>query len=234
MPIKAKKVYYMMRRLVIALTAIVTVMTAKAAGCADSLCVYLSWQSIFDQRADTVILNPEVEIRSPFDFDFSTDDKVARNMLKRSTVAVAEGDSVWYINSNWIKQNFKGDCSHFSRYVPLYFSAKIAFVQFLRNGPSFGGALLNILVDGFTGLDTGVGMGDMYNGKPAHFYHLDFTTMTVHKVDSDYLQTLLEAYPDLKRRYVMMKDYTETRMVNEYFLEYVNRLNYDQSVPFLF
>lgn len=222
-----------MRRFVIAIVAIMAALAATAESGADSLFVYRSWQSIFNQRADTIVVNPDFEVRSPFDLDFVPAEKPVRNMLKQSAVAVAVGDSTWYISSYWIKRNFKGDCSHFSRFVPLYFSAKIAFVQFLRNGPTFGGVLLNVLVDGFTGMDTGVGMGDMYNGKPAPFYHLDFATMTVHKVDSDYLLGLLDAYPDLKRRYVMMKDYTETSMTNEFFLEYVNRLGMDESVPYL-
>ena len=225
-----------MRRITFALIAVVlaTISAHAARTPADTLSVYRSWQAIFDQHPDTVLINPAVEVESPYDFNFTSDDRDAQRVLKKQAVAVALGDSAWYISSSWIKHNFKGDCSHFSRFVPLYFSAKIAFVQFQRNGPSFGGALLNLLVDGFTGLDTGVGMGDMYNGKAAPFYHLDFATMTVNKVDSEYLTKLLDAYPDLKRRYLMMKDYDEIYMVNEFFLDYINRLNADESVPYLF
>lgn len=205
-----------------------------AAQQADTLCVYRSWQSIFNQRADTVVIGPKIEVRSPYDYDFSTASKGVTRAIRQQSVAVAIGDSTWLISSNWIKANFKGDCSHFARFVPLYFSAKVAFVQWLRNGPTFGGVMLNMMVGLVSGIDTGVGMGGMYNGDTAPFYHLDFATHTVHKVDSDYLISLLGAYPDLLRRYTMMNNYQSTPMVNSYFMEYVDRLNSDPSVPYLF
>ena len=211
-------------RAAIVLAAVAAFAGRGAAQTADTLCVYRSWQSIFNQRADTVVVNPKIEVRSPYDYDFSTADKRVTRSLRQRSVAVAIGDSTWLISSNWIKTNFKGDCSHFSRFVPLFFSAKVAFVQWLRN----------MMVGLVKGMDTGVGMGGMYNGATAHFYHLDFATHTVHKVDSDYLIGLLDAYPDLLRRYTMMKDYQSTPMVNSYFMEYVDRLNSDPSVPYLF
>lgn len=221
-------------RAAIVLAAVAAFAGRGAAQTADTLCVYRSWQSIFNQRADTVVVNPKIEVRSPYDYDFSTADKRVTRSLRQRSVAVAIGDSTWLISSNWIKTNFKGDCSHFSRFVPLFFSAKVAFVQWLRGGPTFGGLMLNMMVGLVTGMDTGVGMGGMYNGATAPFYHLDFATHTVHKVDSDYLIGLLDAYPDLLRRYTMMKDYQSTPMVNSYFMEYVDRLNSDPSVPYLF
>lgn len=203
----------------------------------DTLTVYRSWQSIFNGRCDTLVVDPNVNVRTPFDFEFSSsakNDKATNQLLRDSTVAVAIGDSTWLINSNWIKRNFKGDCQHFSRYVPLYFSAKVAFVQFLRGEPSVGSTVFNVLVAGLTGVDPGVGQDDVWQGQAAPFYHLNFATHEVHHVTSDYLTQLLEPYPDLKRRYLMMRDYDQTYMINDYFMEYVDRLNDDPSVPLLF
>jgi hypothetical protein len=48
------------------------------------------------------------------------------------------------------------------------------------------------------------------------------------------MSRLLEPYMDLRRRYESMRDYKETYMINNFFLQYVDRLNDDDSVPFLF
>ena len=36
----------------------------------DSLFVYNSWESIMDQWPDTVVINPEIAIWTPYDFEF--------------------------------------------------------------------------------------------------------------------------------------------------------------------
>ena len=91
----------------------------------DSLMVYQSWEAMFDGVADTIVINPAITAYSPYQVEFDGIKKPVNKMLKDETVAVALGDTLWYINSQWLKKNFKGDSKHMNYYVPLYFSGKI-------------------------------------------------------------------------------------------------------------
>lgn len=229
------------RATVISLVAVVALFAAArmeaSTGGNDTLMVYNSWEAIFDLIPDTIVANPEVKVRSEYDFEFkatSRDAKAVNKMLKNEAVAVCLGDTLWLINSDWLKRNFKGDCKHFSRYVPLYYTGKIAFVQFQRNNPTVGGFLLNLLVDGVLGADSGIGMGDGYNGETPKLYWIDFDNLRVREVNKNLLLELLEPYPDLLQRYTFRQYQDETYLINEFFLDYVNRLNRDPEVPYLF
>ena len=229
------------RATVMCLVAVVALFAAArmeaSAGGNDTLMVYNSWEAIFDLIPDTIVANPEIKVRSEYDFEFkatSRDAKAVNKMLKNEAVAVCLGDTLWLINSDWLKRNFKGDCKHFSRYVPLYYTGKIAFVQFQRNNPTVGGFLLNLLVDGVLGADSGIGMGDGYNGETPKLYWIDFDNLRVREVNKNLLLELLEPYPDLLQRYTFRQYQDETYLINEFFLDYVNRLNRDPEVPYLF
>ena len=226
---------------VMSLVAVVALFAAArmeaSTGGNDTLMVYNSWEAIFDLMPDTIVANPEIKVRSEYDFEFkatSRDAKAVNKMLKNKAVAVCLGDTLWLINSDWLKRNFKGDCKHFSRYVPLYYTGKIAFVQFQRNNPTVGGFLLNLLVDGVLGADSGIGMGDGYNGETPKLYWIDFDNLRVREVNKNLLLELLEPYPDLLQRYTFRQYQDETYLINEFFLDYVNRLNRDPEVPYLF
>lgn len=229
------------RAAVMTLVAVVALFAAArmeaSTGGNDTLMVYNSWEAIFDLMPDTIVANPEIKVRSEYDFEFkatSRDAKAVNKMLKNEAVAVCLGDTLWLINSDWLKRNFKGDCKHFSRYVPLYYTGKIAFVQFQRNNPTVGGFLLNLLVDGVLGADSGIGMGDGYNGETPKLYWIDFDNLRVREVNKNLLLELLEPYPDLLQRYTFRQYQDETYLINEFFLDYVNRLNRDPEVPYLF
>lgn len=229
------------RATVMSLVAVVALFAAArmeaSTGGNDTLMVYNSWEAIFDLIPDTIVANPEIKVRSEYDFEFkatSRDAKAVNKMLKNEAVAVCLGDTLWLINSDWLKRNFKGDCKHFSRYVPLYYTGKIAFVQFQRNNPTVGGFLLNLLVDGVLGADSGIGMGDGYNGETPKLYWIDFNNLRVREVNKNLLLELLEPYPDLLQRYTFRQYQDETYLINEFFLDYVNRLNRDPEVPYLF
>lgn len=229
------------RATVMSLVAVVALFAAArmeaSTGGNDTLMIYNSWEAIFDLIPDTIVANPEIKVRSEYDFEFkatSRDAKAVNKMLKNKAVAVCLGDTLWLINSDWLKRNFKGDCKHFSRYVPLYYTGKIAFVQFQRNNPTVGGFLLNLLVDGVLGADSGIGMGDGYNGETPKLYWIDFDNLRVREVNKNLLLELLEPYPDLLQRYTFRQYQDETYLINEFFLDYVNRLNRDPEVPYLF
>ena len=194
----------------------------------DSLYVYPSWEAIFDATPSNIIINPEVMVYTPFHVEFDCIKKDLNKLVKNESLAVAIGDTLWYINSKWLKQNFKGECKGMRDYVPLYFSSKIAFVQWA--GPnSLGSRVLDMLL--------GVGEFDPDDSEfaPAGMlYLLNFDNMMVEKVDSDKLSEILSYYPDLQRRYESMRDYKEAYIINDFFLQYVQRISQDPSVPYLF
>jgi hypothetical protein len=205
----------------------------------DSIYIYESWQAMFNNAPDTMVTNVKLEPNSAYDIAFkpmdSKDTKLS-NILANKTVALALGDTTWFINGNYLKRNFPSDGPQFKNYVPLFFSAKIAFIQYksVHNGPSFGSVLLNVLVDGIIGADSEIGMDGEEDNKPAPLYLLNFTDKKIELIDEKVMSRLLEPYMDLRRRYESMRDYKETYMINNFFLQYVDRLNDDDSVPFLF
>lgn len=220
----------MKSKLFIILVAMAVALQAMADGSVtDSLTVFKSWEAVFDCRPDTVLHQVLVEVYTPYDFNIKPQgkDKRTKKMLKEEAQVVLLGDSMWLVNSDYLKREFKGDCKHFSHYLPLYFSSRIAFVQWQRGTPTVGGMLLNMLVGGMYGLDADIGMGDYYLGRVAPFYLIDFGNKRVEKVDYKFLLELLDDYRDLRRRFEQMRDCEEQYMVNEFFLEYVERLNGD-------
>ncbi len=185
----------------------------------DSLYVYMSWEAMFDGVPDTIIMNPEVDAYTPYEVEFDCIKKDLNKMVKNEAVAVALGDTLWFVNSKWIKSNFKGDCKKMDSYVPLYFSSKVAFVQWA----------------GFTVPKFFVSRTDIEAClDDPHLYLINFENAMVERITSDKLCEILDIYPDLKRRYMMMRDYDEEYMISDFFLQYVDRIGRDPSVPYLF
>ena len=207
----------------------------RAALPADTVMLYLSWDAIFDAVPDTMLINPEIEMRSPYDYDFKSTtkgDKRSKKLLRDSAIAVTIGDSIWLINSRYLKRGFSGEVKKFDRFIPMYFNSKILFVQYIDITNYMSNEMLSsMFFRGYT-------MAEIYDELEsaigaAPFYLVDFSGKTVYRVDEQLLTQLLEDYPDLLRRYSQMRDYRETYMINSFFLDYVNRLDYDPDVPFL-
>ena len=197
----------------------------------DTLMVYNSWKSVFFDGPDTVAINPNVEIYSPFQYKFKPtekDRKPLAKMIDRQAVAVAIGDSVWLVNSKYLKDSLSGPYnSYFEDYLPLYFNEKIIFFQYLATEISY----LGVEIDNFENLQYYVGVGrssilDFGSGwiDVAHFV-IDVENKTVYLVDRDYLLFLLERYPDMKRRFEMMQGQNEFYLINQFFWDYVDRLD---------
>ena len=194
----------------------------------DSLFVYNSWESIMDQWPDTVVINPEIAIWTPYDFEFEANDKETTRMLKKETVAVAIGDTTWLINTEWLRDNkFKGDCKKMDDYAPFFFNAKVAFIECVPTHTSLGMALLGSLLG-----DSNAFTADPWE-NPANFYWIDFENKRVDKIDHKKLSQLLDTYPDLRRRFEQMADYKERYMVNSYFIDFIKRVERDPGYPYL-
>lgn len=194
----------------------------------DSVWVYNSWEAIMDQWPDTIIINPEIAMWTPYDIEFETTDKDVTRMLKKQTVAVAIGDSVWLVNTQWLRDNkFKGDCKKMDDYAPLFFNAKVAFIQCVPTHTSLGMALLGSLLG-----DPDTFSSDPWDAEPDYFW-IDFETKRVDKIDHKKLSDLLDVYPDLLRRYEQMADYKERYMIHSFFIDFVKRAERDPGYPYL-
>lgn len=186
----------------------------------DSLHVYLSWEAMWGGNADTIVINPEFIPYTIYDIEFDCIKRDLNKMVRKQAVGVAIGDTLWYVNSRWLKDNFTGDCKRMRDYVPLYFSSKIAFIQWA--GTSLPGYFYSSVPD-----------IEEYMDDP-EIYVISFENKEVRLLDSDLLTNLLDDYPDLRRRYVSMRDYKERHMIAYFFLQYVERVNADPTVLPLF
>ena len=190
----------------------------------DTVCVYQSWASILEQWPDTVLIDPYIVAHTPYCIEIDSDESDMSNLLKKNTVAVALGDTLWLVNSNYLKRNFKGECKHMTDFVPLYFNAKIAFVQHLRpRRLSILEMMLGVVEED----------DDYMLDEVAPLYLIEFDNKRVDQIDHKLLSQLLGDYHDLQMRYEGMKDYKETYMINTFFLDYVNRIMRDPEVPYL-
>lgn len=194
----------------------------------DTLYVYNSWRSVFFTGPDTMAINPNIEINSPFNIKFKPtekDSKPLRKMIEKQSLVVSIGDSVWMINSHFLKDSLRGEYNDiFENYVPLYFNEQMAFTQFLPTEISY----LPFEINNFEGVQAGVGRDGIFNAGEygyvavPHFL-IDLHHRTLTLVDHDFLLALLDEFPDLKRRYEMMQDQYEFYMINQFFWDYVDR-----------
>lgn len=194
----------------------------------DSVWVYNSWESIMDQWPDTLLINPEIEAWTPYDIEFTTRSKATNQMLQEQTVAVAVGDTTWLVNTQWLRdQGYKGDVKKMDDYAPLFFNAKLSFIQCVPTHTSSGMALLGALL----------GDPELFSENPwenpADFYWIDFENKRVDKIDHKKLSELLSVYPDLQRRFEQMHDYKKRYVIQSFFIDFIQRAGGDPSYPYL-
>ena len=174
----------------------------------DTVFFYDTWERIFSVEPDTMIVDLAIDTSSPFELYFETSDKAVNKRIKKDYVAAALGDTTWLINSNYLKQYFKGDSKRLHGYVPLFFNEKVAYA--VAEEYSFAE------------------LGDIaFNVISTYNYYIDFKRHKVIRVDEKTLSAILTDYNDLMMRYESMKDSWLQRIVNDYFLQYVDRVTDD-------
>lgn len=194
----------------------------------DSVWVYNSWEAIMDQWPDTLLVNPEIEVWTPYDIEFKTRSKAANQMLEEQTIAVAVGDTTWLINTKLLQdQGYKGDVKKMDDFAPLFFNAKVAFIQCVPTHTSNGMALLGALLG-----DPELFSEDPWE-NPADFFWIDFENKRVDKIDHKKLSELLSVYPDLQRRFEQMRDYKKRYIIQSFFIDFIQRASRDPGYPYL-
>ena len=152
-----------------------------------------------------------IETITPYDVVITTDD----SRISDRVVAATLGDSIWLINTHYLRQNFGGDAKKLSDFVPLYFNEKVAFVV--------SDAAMSVK-------DILFGPSEDYYPEGDYFY-IDFQNRKVLKVTPAVLSALLEDYHDLQMRYEGMKDYKKRHIIEDYFFKYVDRATQDFMRP---
>ena len=196
----------------------------------DSIYVYDTWQGITASSPSSIVINPFFRVHTCLEYSFDAESQ-ARSILRSQALAIAIGDSTWLVNGHYLQQHYSCSSRIASNYMPLYFSAKIAFFRYAPAALSNDELLYNAVTYYAPTVDALIANADIFMFDTAPYYIIDTKAHTVNEVDWKFLSKLLERYPDLLRRYTMMKDYKKTPIVNFFFMEYVDRYNSDPATP---
>lgn len=180
----------------------------------DTVYFYNSWERVLEQAPSAVSVDPYFEM-APFEVYFETGDESFNERIIPQSVAATIGDSIWLVNSKYLKKNFKGDAGQLYNFVPLYFNDKVAFATYSGS---------------FSVKDLFFGSSDE---PQADYYYIDFANRKVRRVTPAVLSELLEDYHDLQMRYEGMKDYKKRYIIEDYFFKFVDRATSDVMRPFI-
>jgi len=189
----------------------------------DTLYFYKTWSQMLNQQPDAFLEDPYIELQSPFEIYISTTDYKADKAIKKDYLAATIGDSIWLINSEYIKKNFSGNVSKLSGYIPVFFNDKVAYLTFVGYGENLS----------FTQMMFGTLDDPVEYEEIVDLYYIDFFNRKVLKVTPVVLSGLLEPYHDLQMRYEGMKDYKKRSIIRDYFYKFVDRATQDVMRPFI-
>lgn len=190
----------------------------------DTVFLYGSWESIMYQEPTSLLLNPEIQIYTPYQVDIVTYDKEIDNHVYSDFIAATLGDSTWLINGEYLKKNFKGDTRHLDGFMPLFFNNKVAFAVFV--GYDEPNSVTSVLFGSEYLSDE-----DYENNK--NYYYIDFENELVRKVDHKVMSDLLKDYHHLQMRYEGMKDYKKKYIIEDYFYKFIEQATNDPMRPYI-
>ena len=181
----------------------------------DTVCFYETWEQMFDMAPVAMAVDPYMYF-GPYEMEFVTSDDKFNNDIHNSYLAATINDSIWFINSEYLRKHFKSsDAASLSNYLPLFFDYKVAYAIGAAN-PSVAELLFGS--DGNIEID---------------YYYIDFVNRKVRRVNSSTLSQLLEDYHDLQMRYEGMKDYKKREIIEDYFFKYIDRASQDVMHPYI-
>lgn len=198
--------------------AITTFHTAAQTEPHDTVYFYETWEQIMEQAPCAAIEDPWIDPITPYEVIIEVDDERLNNKIWDNAIAATLGDSIWLINSEYLKREFKGDAKRLNAFIPFFFNDKVAYAVY--NG-------------GFSVKDILFGMTDGEYDAGMDYYYIDFENRKVIKVTSSSLVDLLEDYHDLQMRYEGMKDYKKQPIIEDYFFKYIDRVTSDVMRPYI-
>ncbi len=185
----------------------------------DTIYFYKTWQQMLDNQPSAYLVNPIIFAQTPYEIYIETGYEDTNEAIETGYLALSQGDSIWLMNSKFIKKYFKGDVKGLSGYIPVFFNDKVAYLT--ANGPLRAKDILfGNNVDGVTSYSQA-------------FYYIDFQNHMVKHVTHTYLSELLEEYHDLQMRYEGMKNYKKQEIIEDYFYKYIDRATEDIMRPYI-
>ena len=185
----------------------------------DTIYFYKTWQQMLDMQPSAYLVNPIIFAETPYEIYIETGYEEANETIENDYLALSQGDSIWLINSKFIKNYFKGDVKGLNGYIPVFFNDKVAYLT--ANGPlKVKDILFGNDVDGVTSYTQA-------------FYNIDFENRTVRHVTHSYLSELLSEYHDLQMRYEGMKNYKKQEIIEDYFYKFIDRATEDIMRPYI-
>lgn len=185
----------------------------------DTVYIYNSWEQMLYREPMAMLVNPEIIAFSPFSVSILTDnEEVLKKVSEEGHAAISIGDSIWLANSDYIKQDFKGDVKGFEGYVPLFFTEKVAYLTYPAE------LSVKEILFGESGYD---------EDRPVDYYNIDFEKMIVKRVTHKHLSELLQDYHDLQMRYEGMKDYKKNEIIEYFYFQYLERVTEDLFKPYI-
>ena len=181
----------------------------------DTVYFYDSWQHMLEKQPAMMFAYPDAEVYSIEEIYIRADLDSINDIIENLYIALSVGDSIWLINSDYLKRNFKVDYNNIQRYNPLFFTNKAAFMC------TYAPVTLQELIDGE--IDDGQ--------ETVAYYYIDFMNRKVERVTHKYMSRLLEDYHDLKMRYEGMKDFKKPYVIEDYLFMYIDRASEDFMRP---
>jgi len=208
-----------LKHLLLVLIAITSLHAVAETEPHDTVYFYDSWQQMLYLEADAYVVDPYIEALTPYEVYVETGSENVNDMIRDKHIGVSLGDSIWLINSNYLKKEFKGDVSKLNGFIPVFFNEKVAYITYT------GKMSLKDLFFGPT-------EEEAYNYS-VDYYYIDFINKKVLKLTPGNLSALLEDYHNLQMRYEGMKDYKKREIIEDYFYKYVDRATQDVMRPYI-
>lgn len=201
-------------------------MAASAVTCQatpqDTVYFYDTWEQMLNFTPIAVIIDPVIEIRSPYELYVDACDDNINDLISNKHIALSLGDSIWLVNSYYLKLHFKGDTKMLNGYVPVYFNDKVAYITYAASDG--WSVTLNDYLFGEVSYDGAI-------KKVVDYCYIDFMHHKVLKVDHSVLSSLLDDYHDLQVRYESMKEFKDPEIIEDYFLKYIDWATEDIMRP---
>ena len=221
-----------MRILLTILVAVLACFTINAQNAAstdsveaiDTVYIYNNWNGIINNKPVTAFSGPIAYSNNELEIEIYTTNREAQLICDFQAIAICLGDSAWYLNSYYLDNHFDCDYRNFNNYVSLLFTGKIALIQYWEDYPEENYLRMMPTAHG----------GQVMESVPFHrgnakFYYIDFINKAVRKVDYKLMTGLLANYPELQRRYLGMKKYKTSEVIDFFLQKYIDKLNDDSE-----
>ena len=188
----------------------------------DTVYFYDTWEDIFLEEPVIGLIDPFIYLITPYEIAIETGVEDVDYAINKTHIAATLGDSIWLINSQYLKREFTGDTKRLTEFMPFFFSDKVAYVLYVGENENLNWK--NIL------------FGDRVETdfeEIVDYYYIDFQNKSVIKITPSSLSMLLEDYHDLQMRYEGMKDFKKREIMLDYFFKYIDRAQQDVMKPYI-